>query len=602
MTPEAARPPAQGWIREIRRFVAGGLAFVLFLAGASLLGIRAATAWALRQDALRMEAEVRAVAELASDPGGAARAFGADPRVASLLRGHGALQAALFDGDGTLLSQAGFLPAAPLAPVRLEPSEMPEGALPLVTRTRIGRTPALAAAIRVDGGAHVVRVLYDATTVSAAERMVTVFTVAIPAGAFFLLLVVAPLVKRLLGPLAALAETARGAEHLVGEESEPEGPGAALTTFRRTVEELRRRTAELEALRRDAEARADALAVTSETLVRSHPGGLLVVEASGLLAQANPAARELLDLEESAAGTPADAALSGWPPLREAAARALAGEPTLGRDVTRGDATSARQVAVTAVPVVDASGTLLGALVFLEDRTAVKRLERELSFRRELAALGEMSAGIAHEFRNATAAILGYARLAGTAEDAASRARHLARIRAEAEHVARVTGDFLLFARPERLQRGPVDLGALAEEVVAEGRATRPDVTFTVAGELPEVDADAALVRRALVNLVRNAAEAAGDAGRVVVRAERTVDGGVAVVVEDSGPGVPPESLPKLFVPFSSTKADGTGLGLSLVAKIAALHGAAVSAGRSDALGGASFRIAFPSPGAPGDL
>ncbi len=598
MTTGLPKPPVQVWILEVRRFVVGGLVFVLFLAGASLLGIRSATAWALRQNALRMEAEIRAMAELSGDASTSSRAFGADPRVARLLRGHGALQAAVFDSTGTLLSQAGFLPAAPLAPVRLEPEEIPPDTLPLLTRIRIGEAPALAAAIRVDGGTQVVRVLYDASSVLSAERMMTVFTVAIPAGALFLALLVAPLLKRLLGPLEALAETARGAEGLVGEESSPEGPRAALATFRRTVDELRRRTGELEEMRRSAEARADALAVTSETLVRSHPGGLLVVEASGRLAEANPAARELLGLPDSPLGVAAAEALAEWPPVADAVARALTGEPTLGREAMRGDSTSGRQVAVTAVPVVDAAGTLLGALVFLEDRTAVKKLERELSFRRELASLGEMSAGIAHEFRNATAAILGYARLAGTADDPESRQRHLARIRAEAEHVARVTGDFLLFARPERLQVAPVDLAGLVDEVVAEGRATRPTARFAVEGDLPVRAADAALLRRALVNLVRNAAEAAGEDGRILVRGESTPDAAFVLTVEDSGPGIAPEAVPKLFVPFSSTKADGTGLGLSLVAKIAALHGASVTAGRSDALGGASFRIAFP-PGAP---
>ena len=180
----------------------------------------------------------------------------------------------------------------------------------------------------------------------------------------------------------------------------------------------------------------------------------------------------------------------------------------------------------------------------------MKKLERELSFRRELASLGEMSAGIAHEFRNATAAILGYARLAGTADDPESRQRHLARIRAEAEHVARVTGDFLLFARPERLQVAPVDLSELVDEVVAEGRATSPAARFSVEGDLPVRDADAALLRRALVNLVRNAAEAAGEAGRILVRGESTPDGAFVLTVEDSGPGIAPEAVAEALRPL----------------------------------------------------
>ncbi|MCL4810634.1 MAG: hypothetical protein KJ062_22980, partial [Thermoanaerobaculia bacterium] len=308
------------------------------------------------------------------------------------------------------------------------------------------------------------------------------------------------------------------------------------------------------------------------------------------LADANAPALSALDLGRDALGRPAAEVLAEWPVLAQAATAALRGEPTLGADAARGEATGARLLAVTAVPVADAGGRFLGGLVVLEDRTAVKRLERELSFRRELASLGEMSAGIAHEFRNATAAILGYARLAGTTTDPEARTRHLARIRAEAEHVARVTGDFLLFARPERLQIGPVDLASLVADVVAEGRTTNPGVAFAVEGDLPTVAADAALLRRALVNLVRNATEAAGEDGRVLLRGEPG-PAGSALTVEDSGPGVSAEALPKLFVPFASTKEGGTGLGLSLVAKIAALHGGEAAAGRSERLGGASFRI-----------
>lgn len=588
--------PADAWVRETRRFLVGALVFLSFLAGASLLGIRAATKWALWQHALRMEAEVRAFAELSA---GAARpdfVYGVDPRLGSLLRGHGALQAALFGSDGTLLSQAAFLPAAPLAPVRLEPDEIPRGDAILVTRTRVGHTDAVGAAAAVDGGGRIVRVLYDAGPVVAAERMLAVFTVAIPAGAVLLVVLVAPLARRLLGPLRALAETARGAEGLVTAQPESEGPGAALSTFRRTIEELRRRTEDLERMRRDAESRADELAVTAETLVRSHPGGLLVIRAGGELREVNPRARELLALPAAPATGPAIEALRDWPSLGDAVARVLAGEPTLAQEAAGPGDSEARRIAVTAVPVVDARANLLGALVFLEDRTSVRRLERELSFRRELAALGEMSAGIAHEFRNATATILGYARLAGAAADEPARARHLERLRAEAEHVARVTGDFLLFARPEQVQLEEVDLGALAEEVVAEASASSPGVSVEVAGELPVLTADGALLRRALGNLVRNGAEAAGAGGRVVIGGERTPEGAALVRVEDSGPGVGPEALPRLFVPFSSSKPGGTGLGLSLVAKIAALHGATVSAGRSGTLGGASFTIAFPRP------
>jgi signal transduction histidine kinase len=586
------------WEREVRRFVLAGLVFVFFLAGASLLALRMTTRWAVAQTEERLAAEARAIASGLARSRDVVAALSGDAGVVGLVRDYAPLQVALYDASGSLRRSAAWLPDAARVPERLEAAELPRGREPRLLRGEEAGMPTVAVTVRVEEGGAILRILHDATPLAAAERTVRILTVVVPAGVLLLVALVLPFLRRLTRPIDALAETARSAEALVPAAA-PGGPAeaapdAAVAAFARTIEELRERSAELETLRRREQERADALAVTSETLVRSHPGGLLVVGPTGALTEANEPALAALGLARSVLGGPASERLADWPAVAAAAAAALRGEPTLGAQASRGDATGARILAVTAVPVADAAGRLLGGLVFLEDRTAVRRLERELSFRRELASLGEMSAGIAHEFRNATAAILGYARLAGAAEDAEARNRHLGRIRAEAEHVARVTGDFLLFARPERLQLAEVDLAALAEEVASEGRATSPGVAITVGGELPLVEADAALLRRALVNLVRNAAEAAGEEGSVAVRGERAPDGGCALTVEDSGPGVAPEAEPKLFVPFASTKPGGTGLGLSLVAKVAALHGGSVAAGRSAALGGASFRLTLP--------
>jgi signal transduction histidine kinase len=97
-------------------------------------------------------------------------------------------------------------------------------------------------------------------------------------------------------------------------------------------------------------------------------------------------------------------------------------------------------------------------------------------------------------------------------------------------------------------------------------------------------------------NLVRNGRESAcegGREGRVLVLLERG-DAEVRIAVEDDGPGITREAQPKLFVPFGTTKESGTGLGLALVAKIAALHGGTASAGRSERLGGARFVLGLP--------
>ncbi len=584
--------------REVRRFVVGGLLFVSFLAGAALVDLNLTTRWAVAQSEERLVAEVRAIGARVEGAGESADVLTADPLAVRLLHEFGPQQAAVFDPGGVLLQNAAFLPDAARVPDRLPAADRPVGGAAQVTRFDQEGRPAVSVAIPIGGGRRILRAVYDATPLFAAERTVRILTVVVPAGVALLVFLVIPSLRRLARPMDALAETARTAEAFVPRgEGSGQAPDDAVAAFARTIEELRARTGELEALRRREQERADALAITAETLVRSHPGGLLVVGANGTLTEANGPALAALDLSRDALGGPASERLADWPVLAKAVAAALAGTPTLAAEAVRGEATGARLLAVTAVPVVDAAGRTLGGLVFLEDRTAVTRLERELAARRQLAALGEMSAGIAHEFRNATLTILGYARLAAAEADAEARARHLAGVRAEAEHVVRVTGDFLLFARPERLVPGPVDLGELVADVLAEERMAARETELVQDGSYGEAVVDAALVRRALVNLVRNAREAAetGEGPpRVRVTGERPPDGSSVLRIEDSGPGVPPEAARTLFVPFASTKKGGTGLGLSLVAKILDLHGGAVAVGRSDTLGGASFVVTLP--------
>jgi signal transduction histidine kinase len=582
--------------REVRNVIVGGLVTLLFLAGTATVVLRNTTAWGVAENERRLARETLAAASrLAASPS-PARALADDAGPGRALRESGADAAAVYDAGGARLAEAPYLPGAGESPARLAAADLPSSA-PLL-RDGGGAGPVVLAALP---GGGVLRVAWNDPAVLAVRRNARIVSIAIPAAAAVLVLLVVPFLRRLMAPIDAITETARGAGGLVPEPvsgaARDEAAGA-VETFARTIEALRKRTDELEGLRRSEQQRADVLAVTAETLVRSHPGGLLVVDAAGRLAEANAPARAFLDLGPDDLGRAAAEALADVPALAAAAERARSGEATLSTEVALGDGTGARVLELVAVPILDAGKSVLGALLFVEDRTATRRLERELSSRRELAALGEMSAGIAHEFRNATGTILGWARLAARTDDPAARARHLEAIQAEAEHVARVTGDFLFFARPERLETEPCDLGALAREIAAEQHAITPAVGVSVAGPFGVAEADAALVRRALVNLVKNACEAAAarpGGGRVVLRGEDESGGTVRLAVEDDGVGVGPEEAGKLFVPFYSTKEAGTGLGLPLVAKIAALHRGSVSVERSKELGGARFVLSLPA-------
>ena len=584
--------------REVRNVIVGGLVTLLFLAGTAAVVLRNTTAWGVAENERRLVRETRAAAGTLAAGGSPIRALADDAGAGRALREGGAWSAALYDAGGARLASAPYLPGAGDAPARLAPEDLAT-VEPLVRAADPG--PVVLA--RLPGDTRILRVAWDDPAVAAVRRNARIVLVAVPVAAAVLVVLVVPFLRRLMAPIDAIAETARGAGDLVPEAipraARDEAEGAA-QTFARTLEALRNRTVELEELRRSEQRRADALAVTAETLVRSHPGGLLVVDAAGLLAEANGPARAVLGLGPGDVGRPAAEVLADVPALAAAAERARAGTPTLSTEFALGDDTGGRLLEVIAVPILDAGQSVLGALLFVEDRTQTRKLEREVSSRRELAALGEMSAGIAHEFRNATGTILGWARLAARTEDAHQRARHLEAIQAEAEHVARVTGDFLFFARPEHFETAPCDVGAIVREIAAEQKALTPAVAVSVAGTFAPAQADAALVKRALVNLVKNACEAALDrpgGGRVVLSGEGAAAGTVRVAVEDDGPGVPDASAAKLFVPFYSTKESGTGLGLALVAKIAALHRGSVSVERSVALGGARFVLSLPAAG-----
>jgi signal transduction histidine kinase len=457
--------PAQSFRREVMHFVFGGLAFVLFLAVASLVGLWASTNWALRQHEEKVAAQTVALATRVAEAGGSGSALATDPRTIEELRQFQVLQGAVYDSRGHLKVFAPFLPWASEVPMQLRSEALPGGTEPSVESEAIEGSPAIVSSIRLGRDGSVLRLVFDGTAVSRARWAGKALTAGVAATALLLGWLTLPFLRRLLGPIEELTETARHAGELVpGPEVQAgtDEPHQAVATFARTIEALRRRSEEVEVLRL-----------------------------------------------------------------------------------------------------------------------------------RELAALGEMSAGIAHEFRNATATILGYVRLASGDVGELSRKRHLAAIQEEAEHVARVTGDFLFFARPGAFDARATDLEPLVREVVSEEARASAGTSFSVEGTFGEATVDAQLVRRALVNLLRNASEAAssgGRSGRVAVLGRESA-GYAVIAVEDDGPGVPPDEVPNLFVPFHSTKETGTGLGLALVSRIAALHGGSATVEPSERLGGARFVV-----------
>jgi signal transduction histidine kinase len=259
----------------------------------------------------------------------------------------------------------------------------------------------------------------------------------------------------------------------------------------------------------------------------------------------------------------------------------------------------ASYLGVTASPIRDETGAAHGVICLFTDLSDVVELEEQLRLKDSLARLGELTAGIAHEFRNGLATIHGYARLVEPEKLPDEYRPYLQAIRDETEALGQVVTNFLNFAKPAELTLTPVEMRAIADraadEIRGDVRARGGDVTVT--GEYGEVEGDEILLRQAFSNLCRNALEACIDAKvppRISIEGARDrAQGMLRIAVTDNGPGVDPAVAPRMFRPFFTTKARGTGLGLALVQKIVVTHNGRVSGGNVDG-GGARLVVILP--------
>jgi signal transduction histidine kinase len=256
---------------------------------------------------------------------------------------------------------------------------------------------------------------------------------------------------------------------------------------------------------------------------------------------------------------------------------------------------------VTISPIRRGEGKISGAICLLTDLTELAALQQRIQLKENLAALGELSAGIAHEFKNALATISGYAQMIEPETSPAEVLDYAGRILEQTRNITHVVAEFLKYARPLEIPDEGVALQTMVERVVSEVGEALPQVRIRWEGTFGDAQGDEGLLRQALLNLARNAAEACAiteGGGQVVIRGD-TVRGEEAefqrISVIDNGPGIPANVFPKLFRPFFTTKAKGTGLGLAVVQKIIVQHGGQVEV-RNRPEGGAEFIVTLPVP------
>ena len=365
------------------------------------------------------------------------------------------------------------------------------------------------------------------------------------------------------------------------------------------VGELRQRTRALERL-----------ASLHQHTVESLMSGLLTTDETGRITSFNPEAQSITGLSaRDALGRRAEDVLPGLDPLADS-----------GRDRGRMSYHSADgrrlHLGVGTYALRTGGAAPDGRVVIFQDVTDVVAMEQELRRSERLAAVGELSASIAHEIRNPLAAISGSIQLlrrgAQAPEAPPDSDRLMGIVLRETERLNRLIGDFLHFARPGALRIESVDLAVLLADMREMLDSVLPDqveLTLEVPAEL-RVQADPGQLHQLLWNLILNSVQAMPDGGEVRVvaavlepvapqasgdmgRNAENKEASVEICVRDTGEGISAEVLERIFDPFFTTKPEGSGLGLATVHRIVEEHGGSLKL-ESEERRGTTVRVRLP--------
>jgi signal transduction histidine kinase/CheY-like chemotaxis protein len=328
--------------------------------------------------------------------------------------------------------------------------------------------------------------------------------------------------------------------------------------------------------------------------------GICVVDGSGTIRRANRTFCDMVDVPlTGVAGRPWVGLL---PPGWVSAVELLLGD--LGTGAVVELRAAERLFLLSALPLTGV-GQAAAVLVF-EDQTEKRRLQEQLIQSEKMSAVGQLIAGVAHDLNNPLASVVGFSDYLVETSGAAppELMEPLRAIQQEAERAANIVKNLLTFARKQERRRRLTSVDDLLKSTLVLLRnelvASKIEIEVDVAPGVAEVNVDVGQIQQVFVNLIHNSAQAmqASEVGhRIVIRAIPWLDG-VAVTVEDDGPGIPPTLAERIFEPFFTTKAagEGTGLGLSISHGIVREHGGRLSL--VPARRGAVFQVELPA-GAP---
>ena len=329
-----------------------------------------------------------------------------------------------------------------------------------------------------------------------------------------------------------------------------------------------------------------------------------IFSAEGELLFANPRLRALLDMAASRRERPFADLIE-----RTIEARVSSGQETMTLAAAGSDAVG--EWLVDAHPVKRRDREVFGVMVVARDLSRLGEVESTLRYSRKLAALGRLTAGVAHEVKNPLNAMtihlellkgkLGAGRVAGNGDPAAVNVSaaldHVNIIGSEIRRLDQVVQGFLKFMRPEDLRLHAVPVADLLKDVVRtvepDARAGNITVTVECPSDIPPLNGDAGALRQALMNLAINACQAMPAGGVLRLTAGTRAGRRVRLTVEDTGVGIAPDQLPRIFDLYYTTKDGGSGIGLSMVFRTIQLHDGTLEVHSTPGVG-TTFQIELP--------
>jgi len=359
------------------------------------------------------------------------------------------------------------------------------------------------------------------------------------------------------------------------------------------IQALKHKEREVSALRKVAEERARRIESYNDHILQSVTSGVATFDLENRVTTLNAAAGSILNVSPEQAIGQSHVAIFGHDP---AVARMLAAPRAGHRQecrIRRADGETV-WLGMTASALRDGHQQVIGATVIFTDLTEIKRLQDQVEMKKHLALMGEMSAWVAHEFRNYMGTIFGFSKILSKQVGAEHPGQEsVVAIHKEIVDMERLITEMLAYAKTHAIQPITVSLDALLRAWISPFSQGAPGIQWHTTLDAVQTALDPVLIRQVFGNLIQNAIEAMRGEGALSITLRRTPEGTAQACIADTGPGIADGDLERIFLPFVTTKEKGTGLGLALARKIILAHNGRITAGNRPE-GGALFTVDLP--------